>query len=204
MTSVRAVLQASAPDAVALATRELDAGRLVVYPTDTLYGLGADALDEDAVLGVFETKGRGVEKALPVCVGEFEESRHVARITPLARRLAARFLPGALTLVMPAAPSVPDAVTGGGDTVAVRVPANDFARALASHFGPLTATSANLSGRPAPRTVAEAEAQLAGAVALFVDGGALPGVPSTLVDATGDIARVIREGAVPARVVEDA
>lgn len=172
----------------------LDSGGLVAYPTDTLYGLGADALDEDAVARVFVAKERPEGVALPVLVAGVDHVRHVARLTPLARRLAAEHWPGALTLVLPALPTVAENLLGGKDTVAVRVPDAPWALALAEHFGPVTATSANRHGEPAARTARECET-VAG-VDCLVDGGALPGTPSTIVDATGAEPKVLRQGAV--------
>lgn len=171
----------------------LDSLGVIAYPTDTLYGLGVDALDEDAVAKVFAAKGRPEGVALPVIVANVDDVRHVARVTPLARRLAAEHWPGALTLVLPALATVPDNLLAGGTTVAVRVPDAPWALALAEHFGPVTATSANRHGEPAARTAREAEAVTG--LDLVVDGGTLPGTPSTLVDATGAEPKVLRQGA---------
>lgn len=190
------VLSAADPEAVTAASHALDDGELVVFPTDTLYGLAADALDEAACLRVFDAKKRPADSPLPVLVGGLEDVRHVARLTPLGRRLAAAHWPGPLTLVLPALGHVPGVVTAGGKTVAVRVVAG-FARTLASHFGPITATSANVHGAPSPATVEEARAQLGTAARLYVDGGRVGGVASTIVDATGDAPRIVREGALP-------
>lgn len=194
-------LYADDPDAVPEATRVLDDRGLVVLPTDTLYALAADALDEEAVLEVFRVKGRAADQALPVCVSGFEDLGNVATPTPLARLLAERYWPGPVTLVMRAKPWLPDAVTAGGPTVAVRAPGHAYARALAARFGPYTVTSANRSGEPAANDVRAARDALGGAARLYVDGGTLLGVPSTIVDCTGDTPRVLREGAVAAAEV---
>lgn len=195
------VLPVDDPRALAEATAALDDRALVVLPTDTLYALAADALDEDAVLDVFRVKGRAADQALPVCVAGFEDLSHVATPSPLARALAQRFWPGALTIVMRAKPWLPDAVTAGGDTVAVRAPGHAFARDVASHFGPFIVTSANRSGTPPAADARAAVEALGGAVRLYVDGGTLGGVPSTIVDCTGETPRVLREGAIPASEV---
>ncbi|HEX2022616.1 MAG TPA: L-threonylcarbamoyladenylate synthase, partial [Candidatus Thermoplasmatota archaeon] len=179
----------------------LDAGGLCVLPTDTQYALSADALDDDAARRVFDAKRRAADQALPVCVSGLEDLRHVAYATPLARDLAARFWPGPLTLVLKARPWVPDAVTAGLGTVAVRCPRLAFSLDLARHFGPYVVTSANRSGQPAAADVESARRQLGADVRLYVDAGPLPGVPSTMVDATGDAARVLREGALAAAEV---
>ena len=185
-------------DAVARATAALDAGELCVLPTDTQYALSADALNDEAIARVFDVKRRGADQALPVCVGGLEDIQHVAFSTPLARELADAFWPGALTLVLKARPWLPDELTAGTGTVAVRCPGLDFARDVARHFGPYVVTSANRHGQPAATSIDEALAALGGDVRLYVDGGKLPGVPSTIVDATGAVAKVLREGAVAA------
>lgn len=185
-------------DAIARATSILDAGELCVLPTDTQYALSADALNDEAVARVFAAKRRAADQPLPVCVGGLEDVHHVGFSTPLARDLAEAFWPGALTLVVKARPWLPDELTAGTGTVAVRCPALDFARELARHFGPYVVTSANRHGQPAATTVDEAVAALGDDVRLYVDAGALPGVPSTIVDATGAEAKVLREGALAA------
>lgn len=184
------------PAALARATSALDDGALCVLPTDTQYALCADALDGGAAARVFAAKRRAADQALPVCVGGLEELGHVAHATPLARTLAGRFWPGPVTLVLRAKAWLPDEVTAGLGTVAVRCPALSFSRDLARRFGPYVVTSANRSGEPPAATVDEAIRQLGGDVHLFVDAGPLPGAPSTIVDATGDAPRVLREGAV--------
>lgn len=180
-------------DALDEAVVLLDHRGVIAYPTDTLYGLGADALDEEAVARVFAVKGRPEAVPFPVLVAELEDAKHVAHLTPLARELAAKHLPGGLTLVLKARATVPDNLLGGLDTVAVRVPDAPWARDLARRFGPVTATSANLHGMP-PAAAAD-DAALPG-VDLVVDGGRLPGTPSTIVDATGSEPKVLRAGAV--------
>lgn len=194
-------LRADEDGVVERVTALLDEGRLAVLPTDTQYALSADALNEDAVLDVFRVKRRAPDMPLPVCVGGFDEVGHVAHATPLARRFADKWWPGPVTLVLKAKPWVPEAVTAGGGTVAVRVPAHPFALALARRFGPYTVTSANRHGEPPAADVASARAALAGDVAVYVDGGALLGKASTIVDCTGADARVLREGAVLASEV---
>ena len=201
MSHVSDVIRSDAPDAIARATAVLDAGALAVVPTDTLYALAADALDEDAVLEVFRAKARAADQALPVCVGGFEGVQHVAHSTPLARVLAEAFWPGPLTLVLRAKAWMPDAVTAGGSTIAVRAPRNEYARALAEHFGPFTLTSANRSGGAPAADIESARRQLGSSVKLYVDGGALHGTPSTIVDCTGSEARILREGAIPSAEV---
>lgn len=190
----------SSPEGLATAARLLRLGRLVAFPTDTLYALGALATDARAVAAVFRAKGRGVEKALPVLLADAGEVPRVAADFPAsARALAARFWPGALTIVLPARADLPPLLHGRTGTVAVRVPAHELARALIRDAGaPLTGTSANRSGGPPTRTPLEVLAQLAGRVHAVLDGEALGGVPSTVVDATTVPPRILRLGAVGA------
>ncbi len=189
------VLLADASDAVAAALRELQAGRLVVFPTDTVYGVGALAFNEGAVLSIYEAKDRPEEKAIPVLLGDTSElSKVTASLPRSAQVLGSRFWPGPLTLVVPKKAGLPTAVSAT-DTVGVRVPDHPFARALLMAAGPMAVTSANLSGRASPRTVQDVLQQLDGRVALIIDGGTTPGgVPSTVVDCTGDEPRILRAG----------
>jgi L-threonylcarbamoyladenylate synthase len=189
------------PDAATLrlAGELLRTGELVAFPTETVYGLGADASDPAAVARIFAAKGRPVDNPLIVHLADAGElSRVAATITPLARSLAAAYWPGPLTLVLDARPEVPRVTTGGLDTVAVRVPGHPVATAVLGAAGiPVAAPSANRSGRPSPTTAAHVAADLGTEVALIVDGGACPiGVESTVVDARGSRPVVLREGSV--------
>lgn len=169
----------------------------MAFPTDTVYGVGAIAWDAVAVGKLYAAKLRSPDKAIPILLADPADLALVARdLTPAAVRIAERFWPGPLTLVVPRSERVPDAVTAGGDTVAVRVPAHDLARALIRAAGaPLATTSANLSGRPSPVTAAEVAAQLQGRIAMILDGGPCPGgVPSTVVDLTAGRPVILRPG----------
>ena len=184
------------------AARCLRDGGLVAFPTDTLYGLGAVASQERAVERLFEAKERPRDRPLPIFVASAANVDSVAaEVPPAARRLMEAFWPGALTLVLRRHPRFHSLALAGGHTVAVRVPAHPVALELLRRAGePLTGTSANLSGGPAPRTADEVRRQLGGRVDLIVDGGPCPGgVESTVVDCTVDPPRVLREGAVPAK-----
>lgn len=177
----------------------LRAGRLVAFPTETVYGLGANAFDPDAVLRIFEVKQRPADNPLIVHVPDLEGLEQLARhVTPLARRLAAEFWPGPLTVVLEARSDVPNVTTGGLTTVAVRVPDHPVAVALLGYSGvPVAAPSANRSGRPSPTTAAHVMADLAGRVDAVVDGGrCVFGIESTVVDVRGDQPVVLREGAI--------
>ena len=175
----------------------LRAGELVAFPTDTVYGVGAVAWDAAAVGRLYTAKLRSLEKAIPILLADPSDMQLVARdLPPAALRLAERFWPGPLTLVVAKAERVPAAVTAGGSTVAVRVPDHTVARALIRAAGaPLATTSANLSGQASPSTAQEVAAQLGGRIAMILDGGRCPGgVPSTVVDVTGEEPVLLRAG----------
>jgi len=185
----------------------LRSGGLVVYPTETFYALGADALDRAAVEKVFAAKGRPGAMALPVIVGDVGDLGRVAANLPEgAQALIGAFWPGPLTLVLPAAAAIPHGLLGGGRTVGVRLSPHPIARGLARAFGgPIVATSANRSGQPAPGTAAEAAAQLKEGVELVLDGGRTHGgAPSTIVDLSCDPPRLVRAGPISSLAVEAA
>jgi L-threonylcarbamoyladenylate synthase len=175
----------------------LKAGELVAFPTDTVYGVGAIVWDAATVGKLYTAKLRALDKAIPVLLADPADIALVARDLPtVASRIAEHFWPGPLTLVVPRAGRVPDEVTAGGDTVAVRVPDHNLARALIRATGaPLATTSANLSGQSSPVTAQEVTAQLGERIALILDGGRCPGgVPSTILDLTQPQPRILRPG----------
>ncbi|MBI2886450.1 MAG: threonylcarbamoyl-AMP synthase [Chloroflexi bacterium] len=189
----------ASPEAVEEAARVLRAGGLVVFPTDTVYGLGADPANPEAVERVYQVKGRESGKPLQLLLAEVSQLCMVAtEVSDLAWEAARRFMPGGITLVLKKAPGVPLSVVAGGATVGVRVPQHDLCRALIRAFGgPVAATSANRSGGPSPATAAEAAAQVGDDVDLVLDGGPCPvGRDSTVLDLSGPGPRVLREGAV--------
>ena len=189
--------EAAEAAAVARAVVALDAGGLLIYPTDTLYALGGRGLDPAAARKVRRAKGRDA-RPLPLIAADLEQVRGLAAEVPApVLRLAERFWPGPLTVILPSRRDVPEAVTAATATVAVRVPALALARRLCRDAGPLISTSANLSGAPAPLTCAAAVAGVGAAAALALDAG--PGRPtaSTIVDLTGAAPRLVRAGAVP-------
>ena len=182
------------------AVRALRNGGVVALPTDTLYGLGADVFSQSAVEAIFAIKERPSGLALPVLVDDWDQLEKVAGNIPnAARALAERFWPGPLTLVVKKAAQVSDRVTAGAPTVAVRMPDHPVPRAIARLLGgPITGTSANISGRPDPRDLDELRAQIGHKVDYVVTVGPPPvGAASTIVDITGETPALIREGAIP-------
>ncbi|MDO8472385.1 MAG: L-threonylcarbamoyladenylate synthase [Dehalococcoidia bacterium] len=181
------------------AMRVLRGGGIVAFPTDTVYGLGCNALNSVAVVRVFEIKRRPRHMALPVLISDIGQLPGVARVVPeTARLLAERFWPGGLTLVLPRTDSIPNIVTARSDRVGIRVPAHSVPVFLARAMGaPLVGTSANVSGLPSCRTAEEVRTQLGTEVDMIVDGGESPGgVESTVVDFKDDFPVITREGAV--------
>ena len=191
------ILAIDDPGALAEALDILVDGGLVAFPTDTVYGLGALAFDEQAVSQIYEVKGRSAEKAVPVLIGDVAQlSRVAAGVNSVGEKLAQRFWPGPLTIVLPRHSSIPDAVTAL-PTVGIRIP--DFAPTieLLRLTGPLAVTSANISGQGSPSTAREVEAQLGGRIPLILDGGVTPGgIASTVVDCTRGKPVILREGPV--------
>jgi L-threonylcarbamoyladenylate synthase len=186
-------------EAIAIAAGAVRAGRIVAIPTDTLYGLAADPFNVDAIARIYRLKGRGSDRALPLVAADADQIAATLGVLPmLARLLAVRFWPGPLTMLMPAPERLPAEVTAGTGRVGVRVPAHAVARALcAACATPLTATSANESGRPATNAPDAIVGPLADGIDTLLDAGVTPGgPPSTIVDVTNSTPRVVREGAI--------
>ncbi|GAB47038.1 L-threonylcarbamoyladenylate synthase [Mobilicoccus pelagius] len=181
------------------------AGRLVVLPTDTVYGIGADAFDAAAVASLLEAKGRGREMPPPVLVPSPRTVDGLATAVPdYARRLVDHYWPGALTLVLRAQASLMWDLGETNGTVAVRMPDNPLALQLLAETGPMAVTSANRHGEPPARTVVEAATQLGPSVTVYLDGGrSSDGEASTIVDCTGDVPVVLRHGAIPEEEIRE-
>lgn len=170
-------------------------GGLVVYPTETVYGLGADATSDEAVAKVFVAKTRPIENPLPIAVDSFEMAKGIIELNSAAELLFEKFMPGPLTIVGKAKPkSISKLIMGGTGNVGVRIPDNAVALKLVEFVGrPITATSANLSGKPAPSTAREAIEQLDDKIDLVLDSGKCAiGKPSTVVDVSSGTPRIVR------------
>lgn len=189
------VLVASSSDTIPHALEILKKGGLVAFPTDTVYGVGALAFDGKAVESIYAAKDRPIEKAIPILIGDLPDLEKVGMDIPdSARKFAARFWPGPLTILVPKRGDLPEAISAT-ETVGVRVPDHEVARALLRAAGPMAVTSANISGAQSPVTAQEVYEQLGGRIALIIDGGRTPGgVPSTLVDCTSPELKILREG----------
>jgi L-threonylcarbamoyladenylate synthase len=182
---------------IAEAATTIRTGGLVIYPTETVYGLGADACSDEAVAKVFAAKARPLEDPIPVAVNSFELAQQIAELTPIAELALKKFLPGPLTMVVKAKPNkISKLVTGGTENIGIRIPDHPVVLKLIEFVGgPITATSANLSGKPAPSTIREALEQLGKRVDVALDSGKCRlGTPSTVVDLSSGSPRVLREG----------
>lgn len=187
------------------AGRLLAEGALVAFPTETVYGLGASALSTDAAAKIYVAKGRPSDNPLIVHVCDPADAEALAYTTPLYYKLAEKFMPGPLTVIMPKRELIPEAVTGGLDTVAVRCPTNEVARELIRMAGvPVAAPSANLSGSPSPTKGEHVVSDLSGRVDMIIDGGECDiGVESTVISIADDIITILRPGAVTEQMLSE-
>ena len=194
-------IQAQIEQGIAILKR----GGIVAYPTDTVYGLGASASLPQAVQRIYKVKERPQNMPLPLLLADTSQVTKFAESVPVvAWDLIRRFMPGALTIVLPKSSLVPDFITAGGITIAIRIPAHPVPVALVEGLGtPIVGTSANLSGRPSPLTAEEVYSQLGDRVDLIIDGGRCPGgKESTIVDVTGETPVMLREGAISREELE--
>ena len=180
-------------------------GQIIVYPTDTLYGLGANIFNDDAVKKIFKIKKRKKNNPLSVAVANIKELEKIAVVDDKTRCLIRTFLPGKLTIVLKKKSNVSNLVTGGLDKVAIRIPNNEIALDLLSKFGPLTATSANIHGKKPPVNINDISIQFkASDIAVYIDNGKLDGKPSTIVDMTEKPFKIIRKGTISEKAIMDA
>jgi len=184
---------------IAEAAATIRTGGLVIYPTETVYGLGADACSDEAVGKVFKVKGRPLENPISVAVSSLEMARQFTQVPSRAESVFKKFLPGPLTVILPAKSTISKLVTAGTGKVGLRIPDHPVALKLLDFVGgPITSTSANLSGRPFPSTVKEALMQLGEHVDVALDSGKCRfGLPSTVLDLTSEQPKVLREGPIP-------
>ena len=186
------------PQAIIETAAAIKRGDLVVFPTDTLYGIGTNAFDESAILSLYYVKRRPSEKGIPILLADGEDLEKVATAVPQAARdLMAHFWPGPLTLIVPKKRDLPAAVSDS-EGIAVRIPDNEIARAVIRAAGGAVATSsANRSGHAAAQTAGQALAELEGDVTIVLDGGPTgQATPSTIVDCTGERMRILRQGSI--------
>ncbi|WP_341875812.1 L-threonylcarbamoyladenylate synthase [Defluviitalea saccharophila] len=209
MNTIIKALNSENPDAVTIkeAAQIIQAGGLVAFPTETVYGLGANALDEASVKKIFQAKGRPSDNPLIVHISSREELPPLVEYIPeKAQILMDAFWPGPLTLIFPKSDSIPYSITAGLATVAIRLPQNKIARALIEAAQvPIAAPSANTSGKPSPTKASHVIEDLNGKIEMILDGGSvLVGLESTVVDVTGDIPMILRPGGVTKEMLEEA
>ena len=188
---------AETSEALAAAQAAVAAGECIVLPTDTVYGIGANAFSAEAVQGLLDAKHRGRDMPPPVLIAETGMLEALADdLPPSALRLADAFWPGALTLIVPAQRHLRMDLGETNGTIAVRVPDHDFTRDLLRRTGPLAVSSANVSGQPSSTSIDDAQAQLGDSVAVYLDAGATPGAtPSTIIDFVSEaMGRIVRHG----------
>ncbi len=187
--------------AVEKAAETLRAGGVILYPTDTLYGLGADAFSDEAVATVYAIKGRDEKKPIHCVITDLAMAERYAEVNLFARKLAEEFLPGPLTLILKKKEGVEGGVATRMSTIGFRIPRNDFCIALAREYGrPYTTTSANRAGRDPERSIDRIREQLGDSsqINLAIDAGELPtSIPSTVVDVSGEEPVIVREGSIP-------
>ena len=187
-------------EGVRAAADAVRAGRCVVLPTDTVYGIGCDAFNNDAVETLLATKRRGPDMPVPVLVGSWVTIQGLVReFTETAKTLVEAFWPGGLSIVVPEAPSLPWNLGDTRGTVLLRMPNQPLALELLQETGPMAVSSANISGNPPATTATEARQQFGDAVPIYLDGGTAEiGEPSTIIDISGPVPRILREGAISA------
>jgi L-threonylcarbamoyladenylate synthase len=196
------ILSTSDTKALEISKTILLTGGLVAFPTDTVYGLGCLVHNNKAIDRLYEVKERSQSKAIAVLIGDLADLQQLTvSVPPLAASLAQRFWPGALTLIFPIHPDLPQNLSPF-PTIGIRMPDHSFARDLLRLMGPLATTSANISGKENPTTAEEVFTQLDGRIELILDGGKTPGgVPSTVVDCTTPEPRILRTGAFTAETL---
>jgi L-threonylcarbamoyladenylate synthase len=176
---------------------ELTAGRLVVYPTETVYGLGCDPFDETAVKRIYMAKRRPFDMAMSIMVKDLHMMEEVAQLDDRARVLVTKFMPGPLTIIVTKRQSVPDILTASTNEIGLRIPDNPVALDLIEEFGPLVTTSANVHSHKSPLTCQDAVDDLGGSVSVYLDGGpTIIGSPSTIVQLGEREITLIRQGAI--------
>jgi L-threonylcarbamoyladenylate synthase len=195
-------ISAEDPSAASRAAQVLATGGIILYPTDTLYGLGADAFSDSAVDKIYAVKGREIGKPIHCIVADVASLQGYGEMNDAARSLAQRFLPGPLTLILKKYPGIDGGIAREMETIGIRIPADAFCTALALAFArPYTTTSANISGMKPELSVDRILAQLgerASLIDLIIDAGTLPErLPSTVVDVSSGEPAILREGAIP-------
>lgn len=182
----------------------LSNGQVIVYPTDTLYGLGADIYNKDAVKHIFEIKKRPFDLPISVAVSCIEDLEKIAYVHNKTKKVIDQFLPGKLTIILKKKKTVPSIVTSNKENIAIRIPDNIIALELLSVFGPLTCTSANIHCKPTPTVISDVQMQFKDSnISVYIDDGKLQSKASTIIDLTCDTPKIIREGVITKKDIMD-
>jgi L-threonylcarbamoyladenylate synthase len=183
----------------------LSNGELIVYPTDTIYGLGADVFNKKAVKKLFEVKKRPFNLPVSVAVSCVKDIEKIAFTDEKTRKIVDMFLPGSITIILEKKKIIPDIVTSSMDKIGIRIPDNKIALDLLSNFGPLTCTSANIHGCKTPNVISDIIMQFKpDDISVYIDDGKLEGKPSTIVDLTREKPRILRQGTISEKHIMDA
>jgi len=198
-------LPADNPASIQTALELLREGEIIAFPTDTVYGLGANAFYSPGIIKLFEAKGRDANKAIAVLIGDLAQLDLLTEnINETGKKLARKFWPGALTIVVPKKKDVPELLTAG-NSIGIRMPDHPVALALLKQFGPIAVTSANLSGKNNPHNAEDVYKQLNKRIPLILDGGSCPGgIPSTVVDCSDNEVHILRPGAISEEEIKTA
>jgi len=199
------ILPAENTASIQTAIELLQGGEIVAFPTDTVYGLGANAFYSPGIIKLFEAKGRDANKAIAVLIGDINQLELLTEeLNETAKILAKKFWPGALTLVVPKKTELPELLTAG-NSIGIRIPDHPVALELLKEFGPIAATSANLSGKTSPHDARDVLKQLNKRIPLILDGGRCSGgIPSTVVDCSNGEVRILRPGAISQQEIDAA
>ena len=183
------------PDKIKIARMAMKKGSIIIYPTDTVYGIGANVFDEEAILKVFSIKKRPLNKPLSICISRIEDIKHVAKMDGKIETIIRNILPGPFTIILKKNDNISSLLTAGSDKIGIRIPDNNVCMDLSRDF-PITSTSANLSGYDIPESADEVLNQLGSSVDIMMDAGICKhGIPSTVIDMTVYPPKVLREGA---------
>jgi L-threonylcarbamoyladenylate synthase len=198
-------LPADNPTSIQAALELLQEGEIIAFPTDTVYGLGADAFYSPGIIKLFEAKGRDSNKAIAVLIGNIEQLNLLTdELNRIARKLVGKFWPGGLTIVVPRKKDLPELLSAG-NSIGIRMPNHPVALELLRKFGPIATTSANFSGKNNPHDAQDVLQQLNNRLPLILDGGKCPGgVPSTVIDCSTDEVRILRPGTISKEEIDQA
>ena len=186
------------------AISSLSKGRIIVYPTDTLYGLGADIFNKEAVKQVFKIKNRPLSLPISIAVSCIEDLDKIAYVDNKIKKIIDIFLPGKLTIIIKKRKSVPSIITSGKENIAIRIPNNIKALQILSDFGPLTCTSANIHGKATPTNINDIQMQFKDVdISVYINDGELKDMASTIVDLTGKKPLILREGVITKKEIMD-